>query len=807
MSHPQAFHTSCRRGVTGSSGFQYNAVSAGLDEHQLARIAADHSGYALPPDAPAEPDPEQIARLPVTLRYLPVEGVGPVISRTAYVGREFRGAGGEPDSGRFGNYFSHIVVGDGDSGSAFGDLLPIELWEAPHWTTEEATATELPPLDQLEPGPLDPEFVLGRLRPSREDTLAVVADAALQAALGGPRVVVVEADPELAPAWVAWACFALPVDRVAELTFSTFDARPRMAESVRLCVTSPACDTAFSDYELGGSVTLVDTSSPPPVTGLSLYGRVLNSLLGDGAEAVTGATRAPRPGDDLDRLGAELAVSARRAALVAPAELPGVVAALTHCLGEIAPGELAAMVAELPAGEGTAEELAAWSGLYVAARGSDEAGAGGLVDGALERMLDSLADSLASLPAVEADSPSGPSAGVLARWLETVAAAAERGRLAAALEAGIRLGLIGCNTALDHELALLAAARFAEPDVQEAYARAARAGSAHFVDGVALALAEQAGAGGELELLRIAAQVPGAREAVRARAEEGGEFESVAAWEMLRAGPDGPRREAVAALARRAETAAHEATVRGLFGPDGPQKPREHVELVGGWAAAGAEAPVTDWEAALACLAGLSFRDSVEPAAKLFEALGSGPRAIRGDPDWIAWDLFFAARAERQSLVEWARDAVRLFRGGEPRLSEERAEELRDLAAAFAVRTIAADAQGRGVELLLREMDRDWAVTLGGALARRVANSVNPEKVLAGAFVQWHAPRKQAREALLERALPRAIGDLSPRRLEEVGARLPDSWLPEWEEWLEDHPPRRAVSRAVRGVLRKGEDR
>jgi hypothetical protein len=83
MSYPQAFHTSCRNGLSGHAGFQFNAASPGFDDRQLSALAAAHAGYRAAPDAPAEPDAAEIERLPVALRYLPVQGLGDVVSRTA----------------------------------------------------------------------------------------------------------------------------------------------------------------------------------------------------------------------------------------------------------------------------------------------------------------------------------------------------------------------------------------------------------------------------------------------------------------------------------------------------------------------------------------------------------------------------------------------------------------------------------------------------------------------------------------------------------------------------------------------------
>ncbi|HET8863291.1 MAG TPA: hypothetical protein VFM94_08585 [Solirubrobacterales bacterium] len=804
MSYRQAFHTSCRKGLSGHAGFQFNAASGDLDQEQLTRIAADHSGYRPAPDAPPEPSPAEIAAMPIDLRYLPVEGVGPVISRTAYVGREFRGTGGEPDSGRFGNYFSHVLVGDGDE--PFGGLLPIELWEAPHWSTTEAAQTELPPLDEIEPGAVDLERILGQLSPTRGGALGAIGDAALRAVLGGPRLVIVEADADLAATWVAWASFALPADRIGGMTFATFEGRPRVAESVRLCVTTPGCDVDFPPYELGSSVVVIDTAAPPPPGELSLYGRVLDRLAREGAEAVAVAVRELPAELDLAAAGAHLAVAARCTDIALPGDLPSVLVALRGRLGTVPIAAAAELAAALPGDDGSAAAFSGWAELYAAARRSDDPDATALVDTALERMLDSLGDPPADLPSVDSDSAAVPSAGVLARWLGSVSSAAGTARLGPLLSAGARLGLIGCNTALDKELIAPTAADFADPAVQAAYGELARAGGSRLVEGVALELAAEAGGGRGLDLLRRAASEPLAYEAVRAKAAEGGDFESVAAWELLRAASgESDRLAAVTALAGLARSAAHEAAIRALYGEDGPDGPAEHAELLTGWERAGGEPPMVDYERALACLAELSFGDA-ERAGRLFGILRKGPRPVRGDPEFIAWSLLFEAAPDRQEFRDWAAALSRLRRRPDARLSRSREEQLASLAARVAVQCLDEPDHPQGVGILLDALGGEWAEQLGDALARRAGKSINPQKLFGRAFVTWHKP-KRCQEALLEVALPRATGDLSARELDDVGASLGERGLPAWEAWLEDHPPRRAVSRAVRGVFRRGDDR
>jgi hypothetical protein len=797
MSYRQAFHTSCRNGLSGHAGFQFNAASGGLDDEQLARLAAAHAGYAMAPDAPIEPDAEQIKQLPVSLRYLPVEGVGAVVSRTAYVGREFRGADAEADSGRFGNYFSHIVVA---AEGGFDGLLPVELWGAPHWTTREAPATALPLLERIEPGPVDLDGMLAQLLPDRAPALAPVLDACLRAVLGGPRVVVVEPDPTLAAPWIAWASFALPPQLTGELTFTTFDGRPRVAEGVRLCLTTPGCDVGFAAYELGTAVNVVSTTEPL-ATDLSLYARVAASLAGDGAEAVVAAVRELPAGLGVEAAGAQLAVLGDRVALASAAEVAGVVAALCERVSRTPTPTLVALSLGVPA-DSSAESLSEWARLHALARGSEDPDAVGLADESLRRLLGSLEQGATASEEVASGSPTQPSVGVLAAWLEQVSAAVGSERLGPAVAAGVRLGLVGCNTALDRELAAVIAADFGDPAVREAYDAIAARRHDLVIERVALSLADAVADGGSLAALRHVAADPVARDAVRARADEAGTFEAVAAWQLLRVDQEPSRRAAaVAELAALARTEQQADLIGGLYGEEGPAGAEQHLELLEGWRRGGRTARVEDHRRALDCLGRLPLRPEAGPAA-LFRAIDAGSRELRKQPEYGAWWLLLRRPPDGRSFVDWATVVARL----RPQLSQlppARQEEIRALAADVAIFARDEDGYLDGLETLLRAMDTEWPAQLGEGLARALAVSANPERLLAHVFVQWLQLPAYAPE-LLDVALPAATGDLPPKRLAAVGERL-RSGREEWELWLEEHPPRRAVSRAVRGVLRRGE--
>lgn len=801
MSHAQAFHTSCREGLSGHAGFQFNAASAGLDERQLAQLAAAHAGYRAAPDTPMEPDATQIEQLPVSLRYLPVEGVGPAISRTAYVGREFRGRDGEPDSGRFGNYFSHIVVGESGGAAAFDGLMPIELWAAPHWSTAESGAPELPPLERLEPGPVDLDGVLAALLPGRGDSLAAVLDACFRAVLGGPRVVLVEPDPDLAFAWIAWVSFALPRDRVERLTFSTFDGQPRVAEAVQVCITTPACDLDFPHYELGSAVAIVDTGAPRAAEH-SLYARVAAALAEDGGEAVAGATRNLDADLDLDRAGACLAVAGRRADLALPGEAAAVLATLRGELPRLSAEAALSLAAAMPEEVDSPAALAEWSRLHAMVRQGEDAAGTDLVDLTLSRVLGSFG-SASKIEPVAPGAPLSPSVTALAGWSAMVTAAAGSERLGSVIEAGARLRLVGCNSALDRELIVAIADAFDDSRVRSAYDALAAEGHDLVTEGVALEIAAQAGAGGSLAPLRHVARHRIAREAVRARAEaENASFELTAAWEVLRVEESPSHRPAaVARLAGLATTERQAELIRGLYGGQGPSDPADHAELLNGWAAAGRSAPPDDYDRALSSLAALPLQR--EPASEaLFTALDRAPKSLRNTPGYIAWWLLFES-PPRRDFASWAVVVTRA-RALISKMPEPRLREVRLLAAEVAAASLGEDRHADGVDHLVDVFDAEWLPELGDALGQRLAQSADPEKTVALAFAEWQrSPRR--RRGLLEKALPRATRDLPPRRLEGVGERLGGAQREAWEDWLEGHPPSRAVSRAMRGVLRRGE--
>jgi hypothetical protein len=826
VSHPQAYHTSCRRGLEGRSGFQFNAASAGIEPELLAKLASTHVGYQAPRDLPREPTSEQLGVFPVALKSRAVEGMQ-VVSQTVYVGREFRGCDGEPDSGRFGNYFSHIVLADRAAVEPLDGLLPIELWQAPHWRSAESESAELPELGALQPGHCDLEWALEQLEPRRA-WLGAVLDGVLGALEDGPRVVLVEPDGERAAAWVAWVSYALPAELASALTFTTFAGQPRHAQDVQLCVTTPGCDLAFAEHELGREVLLLDVTSAGPPAPRLLYARIAAALASEGPEGVAVAAAAPSDGA-VQRRGAQLAIRCHRVELATAEHVPAILALLV----ELARGgdwELASSVArELPLGAGDEEAFRGWGEVHASARRSGTEAARDLADQALERLLERIADAALELPAVSCDSPTSPSPGVLARWLEQVEQSRDGAERAALLAGGRRLGLIGCNVALDRRVASAIGEAIEQGEVAQTLAvLAADARHSEIADQVIAGLAREAFADERaMPRLRIATADPALGDTVRRLAAQAGDFDERAVWERLRveADPD-VLADALTTLAPIADRVGRSGELKLLF-VDGLADAESYELLLWAFARAGVGVPAEDVAGSLAALARVPLGE-VDRGRGLLKLLRSTvPRSlIDEEPMFLAWTA--VCTRPPTNFGEWCVSVASAAAASREQMPEERYRELCEIAADAAVErlefVVGGARRGRaplespargssragdlsvdyaaGLAQLAWAFQEDWPPSACRALEARMSRGREKAWFGAAAFVVWGALPADTGN-LLETALPGAVEQLSPRRVQAIEAELGEREQEQWAAWLERHPSRLGVSGTVSRLLRR----
>lgn len=245
MSFQQLYYTSSEHGLSGYPGFQFTAVSAGVDP-RIMRQVEELTVYDRP-SGPVEPGEE-----PVNLCHVLNEVTGmAVTARVVYAGLD--------PSGRPGNYFAHTLV-SADPGRDFGELRPVELWGSPVWRVEVAAEMSLPLLGQLPPaGPLDRVVVAEFLAQRRGSTelLAALLTAADRAVAGGRPVILRSGASESNALWIAAVSYLLSSSRAMGLSFVSYTRRPDRTRA-HIIGTVPDPDSDAVTSGLTGSFSVFD---------------------------------------------------------------------------------------------------------------------------------------------------------------------------------------------------------------------------------------------------------------------------------------------------------------------------------------------------------------------------------------------------------------------------------------------------------------------------------------------------------------------------------------------------------------------
>ena len=267
-SFQQVYYTSCEEGVRGGKGFQILSHSENMPQ-PLLRAIEQLAAYSPPRSLPTRPSPEEVARFPVSLLYQRLKDGMPLVAQNRYVGRDY--------SGRFGNFFMHVLVPEVSDG-AFLPMAPISLWEAPFWRHEsDAGASRSLPCHRMDEGshPFDAQGIARFLQEGNRLDWVSRFLGAVETALGnGRRIILVDTDTHVA-GWVKLASSVLPESLCLSLTFDTY-ARSPYERDVLLAGTSADSDFRFSPHELEYQFFVFDfdgsrsTRNLPDLRGKSL---------------------------------------------------------------------------------------------------------------------------------------------------------------------------------------------------------------------------------------------------------------------------------------------------------------------------------------------------------------------------------------------------------------------------------------------------------------------------------------------------------------------------------------------------------
>lgn len=215
----QLYYTSCKQGRSSGPGFQVYSASEGLTPEEIIELERICM-YVPPSHLPSQPTVEEMKnQFPVSFSSFQLKSGRYGVCQSVYIGKDY--------SERFGNYFSHAIILE----EGKWPFAPILLYGSPHFRTS-LTEAEME-IDQP-PDNLPPIFME---KPNGSITLPSVQQFLnkknryfyLEQMLNGllergnrPGALVIAADHQDVPNWIAAVQLSFPVQLANELSFSTY---------------------------------------------------------------------------------------------------------------------------------------------------------------------------------------------------------------------------------------------------------------------------------------------------------------------------------------------------------------------------------------------------------------------------------------------------------------------------------------------------------------------------------------------------------------------------------------------------------
>lgn len=218
----QLYYTSCKKGLTSGMGFQTYSMSQGITEEERQEIEK-HCNYVQPGSLPSNPTEEEIEELfPIAFSFFKLKNGKSCISKTQYKGKDY--------SGRFGNYFCHVLIWENEE----LPFYPIQLYNSKIFksglTKEEENAAYIEPLLVLNNIPEEDyittadieKFLKGASAQKRTKSLNYLIDGIIDAKEKDKKVIFLD-DARNLHMWIAAATMTLPVSMANSITFNTYN--------------------------------------------------------------------------------------------------------------------------------------------------------------------------------------------------------------------------------------------------------------------------------------------------------------------------------------------------------------------------------------------------------------------------------------------------------------------------------------------------------------------------------------------------------------------------------------------------------
>lgn len=242
----QLYYTSCKKGLSGSAGFQVRTCTPGIQPDEQREIVSQ-SGYHPPKNANPTPTREEIQRdFPRAFRFYVLKSNRWAITMSSYMTRDY--------SGRRGNLFAHTLMSEEEQ----PPMWPIDYYEWEGWNTflppEEDTDEMPPPLESVDVSKIPPaeSFSFQELKdflleaPDRKPLLATMIRAIFLSPKDSRSIVI--RDSHLNGLfWIACLQKAFPLACVTSLPFSAYQYGSRNCALIN--ATTKGTDFLFNETE------------------------------------------------------------------------------------------------------------------------------------------------------------------------------------------------------------------------------------------------------------------------------------------------------------------------------------------------------------------------------------------------------------------------------------------------------------------------------------------------------------------------------------------------------------------------------
>ncbi|MGX2958156.1 GAP1-N2 domain-containing protein [Peribacillus sp. JNUCC 23] len=222
MKIEQLYYTSAKRGISNGSGFQVYSMSEGITRTEISEIQ-NLVGYVPPSNLPSRPTDEEIQNLfPKSYTFFTLSTGRYGVFQSSYVGKDY--------SERYGNYFSHVLVFDGELPNYSMEYYRSSIFKE-KLTVEEENSLEAPqPLATLESIPKNPKLSFDRIgqflnEGSRTNDLTSILSMLIDHTIVGKRFMIID-DREHLPYWYAAIQYSLPKELANQVTFTTYTHNP-----------------------------------------------------------------------------------------------------------------------------------------------------------------------------------------------------------------------------------------------------------------------------------------------------------------------------------------------------------------------------------------------------------------------------------------------------------------------------------------------------------------------------------------------------------------------------------------------------